>query len=70
MEVVRALVVRVGEMVMDKSAGFMIANESLPGQLFNVYEGAMNAGRSPVRATWMRPAEGRKQLVVMEYSGW
>ena len=34
--VVRALVVRVGEMVMDRSAGFMIADESLPGQLVNV----------------------------------
>lgn len=32
--VVRALVVRVGEIVMDKSAGFMFAVELLPGQLF------------------------------------
>ena len=34
--VVSALVVRVGEMVMDKSAGFMFADELLPRQLFNV----------------------------------
>lgn len=38
--VARALVVRVGEMVMDKSAGFMFADELLPGQLLGVYEGA------------------------------
>jgi len=35
-----ALVVRVGEMVMDRSAGFMFTDELLPRQLVNVYEGA------------------------------
>ena len=34
--VASALVVRVGEIVMDRSAGFMFADELLPGQLFNV----------------------------------
>jgi hypothetical protein len=38
--VARALVVRVGEIVMDKSAGFIFASELLARQLFNVYEGA------------------------------
>jgi len=31
--VASALVVKVGEMVMDKSAGFIFADELLPGQL-------------------------------------